>query len=260
MTGRGNNPGARAALVAALCSVLAGCAGTAADIRTPVFSIEVERAQDEPPNTGDEAPQTEPQPAPATSEHSISTATAQDQAVTYNISNVQGDVVIGRDTRAPDGAPGAAESGTEDPPGAGPDIADPLRAAICRFEGLTPEAYHDGAAWHIACGHKLDDAEMAALRDEDLQKAETEAQRLLGTRLDAMTAPRRDALIWLCFASACAGFGDMLAALRADPVQWEAVAGEVTDSVFRNDPDFPGRALVADCIASWLRSGEYIEC
>ena len=75
------------------------------------------------------------------------------------------------------------------------DIPDPLRAHICRFKGFTPEAYHDGVAWHIACGHKLSDVEMAALRDEDLEKAETEARRLFGGRLDDMTPARRDAAL-----------------------------------------------------------------
>ena len=255
MTGSRNNSAASAALVAALCSALAGCAGTAADIRTPVFSVEVERAQDAAANTAGETAEAQPQPPPAPTDQSISTATAQDNAVTYNISNVQGDVIIGPDTRQPEEQ---EASDTADLPGAG--LADPLRANICRFEGLTPEAYHDGAAWHIACGHKLDDEEMAALRDEDIERAETEARRLLGARLDAMPAPRRDALIWLCFAASCAGFGDVLAAVRSDPPDWSTAAAEVTDSEFRSDPRFPGRSLVADCIASWLRSGEYLEC
>ena len=225
------------------------------------LSAHGERAQ-QAAETGDETPQPDSAPVtpPAPSDTSTSVATAQDNAVTYNISNVQGDVVIGEDTRAPQTAPPADEPGSEYPPAASPDITDPLRAQICRFEGFTPEAYHDGAAWHIACGHKLSDVEMAALRDEDIEKAEIEARRLFGGRLDDMAPARRDALNWLCFAAACAGFGDVITAVRSDPPNWDIAAEEVTDSEFRNDPRFPGRAPIADCIASWLRTGEYLEC
>ena len=240
---------AGAALAAALCATLvAGCAGTAVDIRSPLFSVEAERVEptDDVDSDAHRSDSTPPAP-PANSDTSTSVATAQDNAVTYNISNVQGDVIIGSDPR-PTGeaeAPELGGAGSEDV-----DIADPLRAQICRFEGFTPEAYHDGAAWHIACGHKLDEVEMTALRDEDLKRFETEARRLLGARLDVMAPARRDALYWLCFTAACAGIENVLAALRSDPPNWDSAAAEVTDSEFRNDPRFSGRAPITDCIAS----------
>ena len=195
----------------------------------------------------------DPEPASSSTstsdEQTTTEATAQDEGIVVNVGSAGGDVIITVGGEPVPPVEAMAEAENDLPP------ADPLRAVICEYEGRTPTTYHDGAAYHIACGHQLDDGEIDALRDEDLEQAATEARRLLGSRLDDMAPARRDALYWLCYAAACAGFSEVLDAVRGE--QWDTAADEVMDSRFATDPEFPGRYSVAEHIATWLREGEY---
>ena len=165
----------------------------------------------------------------------------------------------GRATDFSIGAPDKSETGRAHSLGNPPEPAqaNPLLSAICAQEGENYEPYNDGTGWHIGCGHYLnrDGAYAQALADR--AKAEVEARRLLGNRIDRMVPARRDAIYLLCFSAACAGFGDFLLAVRNGA--WNAAADEVLDSVFATDEKYPGRVLQAERIASWLRAGDYVD-
>lgn len=120
-------------------------------------------------------------------------------------------------------------------------------------EGLSYRPYCVGGRVHTGIGHLLTAEEARDLACADIEKAETEAMRLLGRSWLSLNEPRRAVMWELCFMAACATFVDLISAVvRGD---FDSAANELLLSEFARAPH---SKTIAMRMATWMRTGDAV--